>query len=58
MIDAIVLAAMLAAAVFTASWLLRPGLRAWIERPKYRFQANVRTYDQAQSIQHKEDPNE
>ncbi len=49
MIDLIVLIAFLAAAVFTAAWFFRPGLRAWIERPKYRFQANVRTYDQAQS---------
>ena len=46
MIDLIVLVAMLAAAVFTVAWFFRPGLRAWIERPKYRFQANVRTYDQ------------
>jgi hypothetical protein len=49
MMDAIVLAAIVCAAVFTAAWLLRPELRAWIERPKYRFQANVRSYDQAQS---------
>lgn len=49
MMDAIVLAAMVCAAVFIVAWLLRPDLRAWIERPKYRFQANVRSYDQAQS---------
>ena len=49
MMDAIVLAAIVCAAVFVAAWLFRPDLRAWIERPKYRFQANVRSYDQAQS---------
>ena len=52
MIDLIVLLAFVAAAVFTAAWFLRPSLRAWIERPKYRFQANVRTYDQEQSRKH------
>jgi len=49
MMDAIVLTAVICAAVFIVAWLLRPDLRAWIERPKYRFQANVRSYDQAQS---------
>jgi hypothetical protein len=49
MIDAIVLAAIVSSVVFVAAWLLRPDLRAWIERPKYRFQANVRSYDQEQS---------
>jgi hypothetical protein len=49
MMDAIVLIAIVCAAVFVVAWLVRPDLRAWIERPKYRFQANVRSYDQAQS---------
>ena len=49
MMDAIVLTAIVCAAVFVVAWLLRPDLRAWVERPKYRFQANVRSYDQAQS---------
>jgi hypothetical protein len=53
MMDAIVLTAMVCAAVFVVAWLLRPDLRAWIERPKYRFQANVRSYDQAQSAEAK-----
>ena len=48
MMDAIVLTALVCALVFIVAWLLRPDLRAWIERPKYRFQANVRSYDQAQ----------
>ena len=49
MMDVIVLTAIVCAAVFVVAWLVRPDLRAWIERPKYRFQANVRSYDQAQS---------
>ena len=54
MIDAIVLAAIICTVVFVAAWLLRPDLRAWIERPKYRFQANVRSYDQEQSVRAKD----
>jgi hypothetical protein len=50
MIDAIVLLAIVGGAVFVIAWLLRPDLRAWIERPKYRFQANVRSYDQEQRV--------
>lgn len=45
LMDAIVLAAVLFAVVFLAAWLARPDLRDWIERPKYRFQANVQNYD-------------
>ena len=48
MIDAIVFITVVFAVVFVAAWLARPDLRAWIEWPKYRFQANVRSYDQAQ----------
>ena len=33
---------------FGLVWLLRPDLRAWIERPKHRFQQNVRSYDEMQ----------
>ena len=29
---------MLLTLVFVAAWAVSPGLRAWIERPKYRFQ--------------------
>jgi hypothetical protein len=43
----IVFAAIAFAAVFFVAWLARPDLRAWIERPKYRFQANVQSYDHA-----------
>ncbi len=46
--DFIVGLALLFALAFLAAWLLSPRLRAWVERPKYRFQADVRAYDQIQ----------
>ena len=48
--DAIVGIALLSALVFLAAWIVSPRLRAWVERPKYRFQSNVRTYDQEQRV--------
>ena len=45
--DVIVFSAIVFAVAFFAAWLARPDLRAWIERPKYRFQANVQSYDSA-----------
>ncbi len=45
--DVIVLLSIVFAVIFFAAWLIRPDLRAWIERPKYRFQSNVQSYDQA-----------
>jgi len=45
LMDAIVLAAVLFAVAFCVAWLALPNLRAWIERPKYRFQADVQNYD-------------
>ena len=45
MIDAIVFTAAAATVAFVIAWLIRPDLRAWIERPKHRFQENVRRYD-------------
>jgi hypothetical protein len=48
MIDFLVTAVALFVVVFVAAWLRFPELRAWIERPKYRFQANVQRYDQMQ----------
>ena len=47
--DVIVGRAVLFAVIFFAAWLGSPRLRAWVERPKYRFQADLRAYDQAQS---------
>lgn len=43
--DVIVGLAVLFAVVFLAAWLISPRLRAWVERPKYRFQADVRAAD-------------
>jgi hypothetical protein len=44
-----VISAIVFAAGFFVAWLARPDLRAWIERPKYRFQANVQNYDHTRS---------
>jgi hypothetical protein len=46
--DFIVLAVLIFVVVFFAAWLSSPALRAWIERPKYRFLADVEDYDRAQ----------
>ena len=43
------------AAAFTLTWLARPDLRAWIEQPKHRFQANVRQYDRQNSLMQGDD---
>jgi len=48
--DLIVGLAALFAVLFFAAWLVSPRLRAWVERPKYRFQANVRSYDEVQGV--------
>jgi hypothetical protein len=49
--DLIVIGAILFAVVFVAAWLVRPDLRTWIERPKHRFQADVRRYDQVRRME-------
>ena len=51
-IDVIVFSSIVFAVVFLAAWLAVPGLRVWIERPKYRFQANVQSYDKVQTRLH------
>lgn len=43
--DLIVALALLFAAVLVAAWAMSPRLRAWIEKPNYRFQQNARIYD-------------
>jgi hypothetical protein len=43
--DWIVLIALIFALAFVAAWISSPTLRAWIERPKYRFLADVEDYD-------------
>jgi hypothetical protein len=45
--DLIVLIAVVFAVVFLAAWACSPALRAWIERPKYRFLSDVDNYDQS-----------
>jgi len=47
--DFIVGIAVLFTLVFLAAWLVSPRLRSWVERPKYRFQQNVRAYDHGQT---------
>ena len=46
--DIVVLASVALAGAFVMGWLVSPGLRAWIERPKYRFQDAMQQYDVAQ----------
>lgn len=46
MISALIVWASLAFALaFVAAWAASPDLRAWIERPKYRFLESVQGYD-------------
>ena len=45
LMDLIVLLAGVFAVAFLFAWLLSPRLRVWIERPKYRFLADVQSYD-------------
>jgi len=44
-LDVIVFAALAFAGLFTAAWSASPKLREWVERPKYRFQKSVESYD-------------
>lgn len=46
--DLIVGLSILFALAFLVAWIVSPGLRAWVERPKHRFQENVRRYDKEQ----------
>ena len=43
----IVMGSVVFAAAFTVAWLVRPGLRTWLEKPKHRFKANIERYDRA-----------
>lgn len=51
--DVIVGLALLFTLGFLAAWIASPRLRAWVERPKYRFQSNVRSYDEVQRVKSK-----
>lgn len=44
--NAIVALALLFAVVFTLAWALSPRLRAWIEKPNYRFRKEAQIYDE------------
>jgi hypothetical protein len=46
--DLIVALAIVFAVVFLVAWVVSPRLRAWVERPKYRFQENVLAFDRSQ----------
>ncbi|MGE0463631.1 MAG: hypothetical protein AB7Q16_19895 [Vicinamibacterales bacterium] len=46
--DIIVIASVAFTVAFVVAWLASPGLRAWIERPKHRFQDAVREYDRTE----------
>jgi uncharacterized protein HemY len=48
LMDLIVLLAGVFAVVFLVAWLISPSLRVWIERPKYRFLADVQRYEEGQ----------
>ena len=48
LMDWIVLLAGVFTVLFLAAWIVSPRLRVWIERPKYRFLADVQSYDQRQ----------
>ena len=52
--DLIVFLALAFALVFALAWSISPALRAWIERPKYRFQKNLRSYEEAVRIARQE----
>jgi hypothetical protein len=48
LMDAIVLLAGVFAVAFLAAWIVSPSLRVWIERPKYRFLADVQCFEEGQ----------
>ncbi len=48
--DAVVFAAFAFALALTIAWLASPRLRNWIERPKYRFQDSVESYDRSRGM--------
>jgi hypothetical protein len=52
LMDVIVLLAVVFAVVFLVAWIASARLRAWIERPKYRFLADVQSYDKDHEPKH------
>jgi hypothetical protein len=49
MADLVIAAAAGFALALTLAWAFVPGLRAWLERPKYRFQHELLRYDRQQA---------
>lgn len=47
--DLIVSASVLLTLAFAAAWAASPRLRAWIEKPKHRFQDALTDYDRSES---------
>ena len=40
------------AVALAVAWLLRPDLRAWLEQPKHRLQADLLRYDRQRDQRH------
>lgn len=47
--DVIVVLSVLLSVAFAVAWWVFPELRAWLERPKYRFQEHLQRYDRERS---------
>lgn len=47
----IVIGTLVLAVAFCLAWLIRPDVRARIERPKHGFHANVQAYDRSRRAQ-------
>ena len=45
--DIVVFFAFALALAFVLAWCVSPALRNWIERPKYRFQKNLQSFEQS-----------
>jgi hypothetical protein len=48
MAEIIAIGSLVFAVAFGVAWLLQPDFRAWVEGPKYRFDDNLRRYDDRQ----------
>ena len=46
-LDLVVFAAIAFSVIFALAWAVSPGLRQWIEKPKYQFQKNVESYEKS-----------
>jgi hypothetical protein len=55
MADVIVFGSLIFAALFVLVWLLSPGIRAWLEQPKFLFHDATRRYDRHAGVGRHED---